>query len=316
MLDHLRSSRGYNTLSKKYGKNSFLKSIKNGIKRLFYKPTVFDAMGFKYYGPIDGHNFKDLFKYFKYVDSQNRPVVLHVVTKKGKGYKFAEEDEIGAWHCVSPFSKESGLPLKEDNENVFYSEDKFISNIDSLKVAIVNTFLVTILSTTISTIFGTMFAIGIHSFNKKHRTFFNILNNMPIVNPDIVTGFLLLLVFVLFQTLFGLERGMFTVLLSHIFFSIPYVVLSVLPRLKQIDENTYEAARDLGCGRFEAILKVVIPAISTGIISGAMFAFTMSIDDFVITMFVSGTEYFNVSTWIDSSMRRGYIPKTVKVLII
>ncbi len=140
MLDHLRSSRGYNTLSKKYGKNSFLKSIKNGIKRLFYKPTVFDAMGFKYYGPIDGHNFKDLFKYFKYVDSQNRPVVLHVVTKKGKGYKFAEEDEIGAWHCVSPFSKESGLPLKEDNENVFYSEvvseylSKFYDKHNNLKV--------------------------------------------------------------------------------------------------------------------------------------------------------------------------------------
>lgn len=239
------------------------------------------------------------------------PIILIIIMSFTKTYSLSE---IGR-----EFSLKWYISLfRGDYENFdtifglqYHIDNKFISNIDSLKVAIVNTFLVTILSTIISTVFGTMFAIGIHSFNKKHRTFFNILNNMPIVNPDIVTGFLLLLVFVLFQTLFGLERGTFTVLLSHIFFSIPYVVLSVLPRLKQIDENTYEAARDLGCGRLEAILKVVIPAISTGIISGAMFAFTMSIDDFVITMFVSGTEYFNVSTWIDSSMRRGYIPKTV-----
>ena len=188
---------------------------------------------------------------------------------------------------------------------------RYRDNIDSLKVAILNTFFITILSTIISTIFGTFFAIGIHSFSKKYRTTFMVLNNMPVVNPDIVTGFTLLMVFVLFQTIFHLERGWFTVLIAHIFFSIPYVVLSVLPRLNQIDPNTYEAARDLGCTRLGAVLKAIIPSIKTGIISGAIFAFTMSIDDFVITMFVSGTEFYNVSTWIDSCMRRGYIPKTV-----
>ncbi len=188
---------------------------------------------------------------------------------------------------------------------------KYISNIQTLHTAIGSTFLVTIISTIVSTIAGTFFAIAIHSFSKRLRTVFMTLNNMSVVNPDIVTGFLLLLVFVLFQTLFGLQRGFVTVLISHIFFSIPYVVLSVLPRLNQIDPNMYEAARDLGCTRFKAIITVLIPAISTGIISGMMFAFTMSIDDFVITMFVSGTEFMNVSTWIDSSMRRGFIPKTV-----
>lgn len=188
---------------------------------------------------------------------------------------------------------------------------KYIENINQLKTAILNTFMVTIFSTLISTILGTLFAIGIHSFSKKIRTYLMLLNNMPVVSPDIVTGFLLLLVFVLFETIFGLRRGFTTVLLSHIFFSIPYVVLSVMPALNQIDPNTYDAARDLGCSRFSAVTKAIIPSILTGIITGATFAFTMSIDDFVITMFTSGTEFYNVSTWIDSSMRRGFIPKSV-----
>ncbi len=188
---------------------------------------------------------------------------------------------------------------------------RYASNIDTLKDAILNTLLITTLSTVISTVFGTIFAIGINSFSKRVRSFLMMMNNIPVINPDIVTGFLLLLIFVLLETFTGLERGFITVLIAHIFFSIPYVVLSVLPRLKQIDPNTYEAARDLGCTRFSAVTKAIVPAIMTGIITGALFAFTMSIDDFVITMFVSGREFFNVSTWIDNSMRRSYIPKTV-----
>lgn len=188
---------------------------------------------------------------------------------------------------------------------------RYASNIRSLKNAILNTFGITIISTIVSTVFGTLFSIGIHYLTKKKRTMMLTLNNMPVVTPDIVTGFLLLLIFVVMETIFGLKRGFTTVLIAHIFFSIPYVVLSVLPRLSQIDPNTYEAARDLGCSRFGAIIKAIIPSIMTGIVSGAMFAFTMSIDDFVITMFVSGTRFYNVSTWIDNGWRRGYIPKTV-----
>lgn len=188
---------------------------------------------------------------------------------------------------------------------------RFWVNIDELKVAITNTFLVTILSTIISTILGTFFAIGINSFRKKYKTYLITLNNIPVVSPDIVTGFLLLMIFVLFENLFNLQRGFATVLISHIYFSIPYVVLSVLPRLNQIDKNTYDAARDLGCSRIGAVIKVIIPSIATGILTGMMFAFTMSIDDFVITMFTSGKEFMNVSTWIDAKTRRGFIPKTV-----
>ena len=220
-------------------------------------------------------------------------------------------------YSLSTLGFENGLTLKW-YESLFRSDysaldivQRYASNIVTLKKAIINTFSITILSTIISTLFGTFFAIGIHAFSKKIRTSLMILNNMPVIMPDIVTGFLLLLVFVLFETVFGLTRGFSTVLIAHIFFSIPYVILSVLPRLNQIDENTYEAARDLGCTRFGAVFKAIIPSIMTGIVAGAMFAFTMSIDDFVITMFVSGIKFSNVSTWIDSCLRRGYIPKTV-----
>jgi len=188
---------------------------------------------------------------------------------------------------------------------------RYILKIKSLKGAILNTFSVTIISTIVSTVFGTAFSIGIHSFTQKYRTTLMMLNNMPVINPDIVTGFLLLLVFVIGDNVLGIERGFGTVLVSHIFFSIPYVVLSVYPRLSQIDPNTYEAARDLGCTRFGAIVKAVIPSITSGILTGMMFAFTMSIDDYIITLLVSGTDFINVSTWIDARMRKGYMPKTV-----
>ncbi|MCB9498651.1 MAG: ABC transporter permease [Bacillales bacterium] len=215
--------------------------------------------------------------------------------------------EIGADHLTLRWY----ASLFTNDYNSLEIASRYASNIDTLKDAILNTLLITTLSTAISTVFGTIFAIGINSFSKKIRSFLMMMNNIPVINPDIVTGFLLLLIFVLLETFTGLERGFITVLIAHIFFSIPYVVLSVLPRLKQIDPNTYEAARDLGCTRFSAVTKAIVPAIMTGIITGALFAFTMSIDDFVITMFVSGREFFNVSTWIDNSMRRSYIPKTV-----
>ncbi len=220
-------------------------------------------------------------------------------------------------YSLSSLGFDNGLTLKwyaslfSNDYSSLNIATRYVSNISSLKTAIVNTFSITILSTIISTVFGTLFAIGIHAFGKKIRTYLMTLNNMPVVMPDIVTGFLLLLVFVLFENIFGLTRGFPTVLIAHIFFSIPYVILTVLPRLNQIDANTYEAARDLGCSRIGAVFKAIIPSIMTGIVAGAMSAFTMSIDDFVITMFVSGTNFQNVSTWIDSGLRRGFIPKTV-----
>ncbi|MDD3126485.1 MAG: ABC transporter permease subunit [Candidatus Izemoplasmatales bacterium] len=164
----------------------------------------------------------------------------------------------------------------------------------NLIAAIIDTLSVAVLSTIIATILGTLFAIGINAMNKKRRVRMVVMNNIPIVNPDIVTGISLLIIF----SLLSFSLSFYTVLIAHIFFSIPYVVLSVLPKLKKLDPNMYEAGLDLGCSRASGIWKVIIPNISTGILAGALLAFTMSIDDFVITYFTSGDEYLNVSTWL------------------
>lgn len=132
-----------------------------------------------------------------------------------------------------------------------------------------------------------------------------VLNNLPVINPDIVTGLSLMLVFSLLPISFGLP----TMLLAHIFFSIPFVVLSVLPKLKELDPNLMDAALDLGCNYFEGVYKVIIPSIKTSIIAGALIAFTMSIDDFVISYFTTGNGFNNVSIWIYSRLgRRTFSP--------
>lgn len=166
--------------------------------------------------------------------------------------------------------------------------------------AIENTLLIAIISTTIATISGTLVAIGINGLSRKKRVSMMMLNNVPVINPDIVTGIGLMVVFGLLPLSFGFQ----TMLLAHIFFSIPFVVLSVLPKLKELDRDLVDAALDLGCTRAQAIIKVLIPAIKTGIITGALIAFTMSIDDFVISYFTSGNGVQNVSLWIYARLGR------------
>ena len=176
---------------------------------------------------------------------------------------------------------------------------------DRLMTAISNTLLVAVLSTLIATIVGTITAIGIHSLTKKKRVQMMVLNNIPVINPDIVTGISLMLVLGLFPISFGMS----TMLLAHIFFSIPFVVLTVLPKLKELDPNLYDAALDLGCNHVQAIFKVIIPSIKTGIIAGALIAFTMSIDDFVISYFTSGPGFQNVSIWLYARLgRKSFTP--------
>ena len=171
---------------------------------------------------------------------------------------------------------------------------------EQLLTAITNTLVVAIISTIIATIAGTLIAIGINSLTKKSRVRMMILNNIPVINPDIVTGISLMLIFSLLPISFGMP----TMLLAHVFFSIPFVVLSVLPKLKELDPNLFDAALDLGCNYFQAIYKVVIPSIKIGIITGALIAFTMSIDDFVISYFTTGNGFQNVSIWIYSRLGR------------
>jgi spermidine/putrescine transport system permease protein len=173
------------------------------------------------------------------------------------------------------------------------------SDLVLFREAIFNTLWIALRSTFLATLLGTAFAIGIHAREKKQRLRLMVMNNVPVVNPDIVTGISLMVVF----SLFGFALGETTVLIAHVFFSIPYVVLSVIPKLKQLDPHLYEAALDLGCSRFQGAWKVVIPNIKTGIIGGALIAFTMSIDDFVISYFTSGVDFENVSIWLYTKMR-------------
>ena len=174
---------------------------------------------------------------------------------------------------------------------------------NKLTDAIMNTLTISILSTVLSTVLGTLFAIGINSLSKKHRQGLILLNNLPILNADIVSGVFLFFVFKVIGNMLNIRYplGYGTLLISHIFFSLPYVVLSVLPKLNEIDENLFDAALDLGCKPNQALRKVIIPSIMGGIFSGAVLAFTMSIDDFTISYFVSGAKIQNLSIWIYSS---------------
>ncbi len=176
---------------------------------------------------------------------------------------------------------------------------------NGLLEVIKTTWIIAILATILSTIIGTLFALGINSLRAKKRKRLLMLNVVPLINADIVTAVSLSVIF----SFLGITFGYPTLLLAHVFFCIPFVVISVLPKLSEIDEDIYFAARDLGMSKFEAIIKVVIPHIKTGIITGALMAFTMSIDDFVISYFVQGNGVNNFSIWLYSAMgRKSFTP--------
>jgi spermidine/putrescine transport system permease protein len=171
--------------------------------------------------------------------------------------------------------------------------------------ALMNTILVAVLSSTIATVIGTFAAYGIHTMKSMSRKIILNINNIPILNPDIVTGVSLMALFAFIK----LPFGFLTLLLAHITFNIPYVILSVLPKLKQMPNDTIEAALDLGATPTMAFWQVVLPEIKPGIISGFLIAFTMSIDDFVISFFTTGGGVSNLSIAIFSMARRGVNPK-------
>lgn len=156
----------------------------------------------------------------------------------------------------------------------------------------------------VSTILGTLAAIGIHAMKKRPQALMMTLTNLPNTMPDIVTGISLMLLFLFTKV----ERGYFTMLLAHITFDTPYVILSVLPKLKQMNRHTYEAALDLGATPFYALTHVIIPECMPGIVTGAMLAFTLSLDDFTISYFTTSPLVQNLSTLIYSAARRGIEP--------
>jgi spermidine/putrescine transport system permease protein len=162
------------------------------------------------------------------------------------------------------------------------------------------TVIVALLTTVVSTVVGTLTAIGISKSRRLIRELIINVNNFPILNPEIVTAIGLMLLFSSLQ----IEKGMITMLLAHIIFSTPYVILTVLPKLRNLDPDIAEAAMDLGATPFQALWKVIVPLIMPGVISGALLAFTMSFDDFVISYFVSGNGVKNISILVYTMSKR------------
>ena len=175
---------------------------------------------------------------------------------------------------------------------------------EAIREAIWNTLAIALISAVVATLLGTLACIGIQKMKSSSRAVILMLNNIPMVNSDIVTGISLMLIFVAF----GISLNRNTVLIAHITFCIPYVVLSVLPKMKQAGKTTYEAALDLGATPIQAFIKVVLPEIRPGVVSGYLMAFTMSVDDFIITHFTRGAGVNTLSTLIYSQVKVGIRP--------
>lgn len=174
----------------------------------------------------------------------------------------------------------------------------------SFNNAIIHTFTVSILATIISTVLGTLIAVGLFYSSKRIREHILLLNNFPILNADIVTGISLMLIFSSLITIDPYFFGLKTMLLAHIYFCIPYVILNVLNKMKDLSQNVVDASFDLGLNPFKTLIRVILPALKSGIFAGAILAFTMSYDDFVISYYTTGNGYDNLSIWIYSSMGR------------
>jgi len=175
--------------------------------------------------------------------------------------------------------------------------------------ALWNTVSIAVLSSGAATIIGTLAALGIDTLGRRTKGVIMGVSSLPVFNPEIVTGVSLLLLFVFaFQILGFGERGYATLLLAHISFNVPYVMLSVMPRLRRMDPHLYEAALDLGAPPSRAFWQVVLPQIRPGVVTGALLAFTLSVDDFVVSFFTTGPGVNNLSTLIFSMTRRGITP--------
>ena len=172
-----------------------------------------------------------------------------------------------------------------------------------------NTLIIAILASVISTVLGTLAAIGIYNFKGGMRSALQNVSNIPIINPEIVTGVSLMLLFTFAGVVMGFEMGFWTVLLAHIGFCTPYVILSVTPRIRQMDSSLYEAALDLGCSPVQAFFKVVFHELLPGILSGFLISFTYSLDDFVITYFTRGSRFQTLPVQIYTMTHQRINPK-------
>ena len=174
-----------------------------------------------------------------------------------------------------------------------------------------NTLLIAIVSAAVSTILGTLGSIGIFYSGKRMRKTYETVGQIPILNPEIITALSLTILFVFI----GIEFNFITLLVGHVVLTIPFVVLSILPKLKQMDNNIYEAALDLGAKPSKALTKIIIPQIMPGILSGFILAVTLSLDDYIITAFTRNNSFVTLSTYVYGvTSKRGAIPPTLRAL--
>lgn len=239
------------------------------------------------------------------------PIIIIMV------FSFTESKVLGNWTGFSTklysnlFTvKESGTTFDVDTgELVVRSAPQGVSS--SLFSAIENTLLIALVASIISTALGSVAAIGIFNLKGKKKQAMYFLNNIPMLNPDIITGISLFILFVAV----GLTQGYATIILAHITFCTPYVVLCVMPKLIQMNPNTYEAALDLGATPLQAMWKVIVPHIRGGMVSGFLLSFTLSIDDFAVTLFTKGNEGLDtLSTYIYADARKGGLTPELRAL--
>ncbi|MCR4860299.1 MAG: ABC transporter permease [Bacteroidales bacterium] len=214
-------------------------------------------------------------------------------------FSFTESRVLGSW---SGFSTQL-------YENLFTGN---MQGSSSLLSAVKNTLLIALIAAAVSTLLGTVAAVGIHNLRGRKKQVVSFLNNIPMINPDIITGVSLFLLFVFLHV----SQGYTTVVLAHITFCTPYVVLSVLPKLRQMNPNIYEAAMDLGATPSQALWKVLVPQLKPGMVSGFILAFTMSLDDFAVTFFTRGTIGLDtLSTFIYTDARKGGLTPELRPLM-
>lgn len=198
-------------------------------------------------------------------------------------------------------------------ENLFTGYDRVAQvHVDpNLYHSLAYTLLIAIASATLATLLGTLAAIGIFNMKHKQRKTIQFLNSIPMINPDILTGISLFLLFVFL----GISRGLTTVIIAHVVFCTPYVVLSVMPRLTKMNPNIYEAALDLGATPFQALRKVMMPELWPGMLSGFILSITLSIDDFGVTFFTKGSGGLDtLSTFIYADARKGGLTPELRPL--
>jgi spermidine/putrescine transport system permease protein len=171
------------------------------------------------------------------------------------------------------------------------------------------TLLVSVIAALVATVAGTFSAVGLFNLKKRVRAVLLGINQIPVINADIITGVSMMILFVSARSVLGFKLGFGTLLIAHITFNIPYVILSVMPKLYQLDNNLFEAAQDLGATWIQAFYKVILPEIRPGIVNGLLIAFTMSIDDFVISYFTAGNSTQTLSMTIYAMTRRRISPE-------